>query len=351
MLALEAAQDFQPLIQATALVYDEELAVMNDETRAHYHTVIQDLLTLFTPICQQDLADEALFRRHIRALLHWHCPSTNIDAFDAFLASFSNLNRDYAKIMLWPVITGYRAQVPSFLKLLTKLNQRGMLSYFRKIYFEYAQTITALSDLLQTLDVNGNFYTEGNSNASDSTQYPTQHLFLDIAQRMPTGSNPKTNPPFETFALHFLLYASKFNVDIQLVDLKTLQKFWQRIHAKLFKYYNEDEARTEQTMQIFVRQISCPENGLILAPVCLEKTFFNGLEVLIENAIRHETVLEQFNQWAGVSLLRADAVAAALQDNYTVVTTEMALDITQIAIFNINVASYAIPMTCSSYLN
>ncbi|MCX7091047.1 MAG: hypothetical protein NTU48_06320 [Legionellales bacterium] len=334
LLALRSPQDFQPAIQAAALVHAEDLAGMEDEERAQWDHLIQDLLTLFAPECRPDLADEALFRQHIRALLHWHCPTADMVVLDALLASFPKLERDHAKIILWPIITGYRHKAEQFLNLLTQLEQRGLLVYFRRIYFEYAQTIGVVSDLL--LDDYGCFDTleiriaDHKYSRRSATKYKNQHLFLEIAQRIPLGFDPAAWPPFETFALHFLLYASKANVAIHAVDLKTLQKFWQRTDAALFRYLNGDRAETDRFMQLFVDKLISSENGLVVEPVCQAKTFFHGMEVLIDNAIRHERVLEQFHNWEGISLLDTDAVTAALYDYYTVVTRDMAVDITKL---------------------
>ena len=327
---------FQPSIQVSALLREEDMAtIKTTEQREALLKVLQTLLSVFDPFCRQSLENEALFRRYLRILYRMHCPNEDIRVFDRFLDTFSPLNRDHCKIMLYPLLSGYRQKAAQFLLLLKELEKRALIDHFRRIYFDYGLSFDVVADLLR---VNQGVFSitieERQAHSSFSCHYgaldlPTP-LFLSVAQRVPIGTDPNAWPPFEKFCLHFLLYTSKLNIDTQTVDLKLMQKFWQRIDAKLFRYYKEDRIAVEQGLHLFVEHLICPQNGLVIAPVCLAKTILVGLEKKIETAMQHDMLSEQLQEWAKISLLRTDAVHAGLHDGFGIVTQDMAIRISKL---------------------
>ncbi len=334
MLSAAGPHQFQPVIQAAALLREEDWG----QPRFHntVRQTLKDLLTVFDPSCPTTLNDEPRFRRYLWVLFCLHCPTADVSIFTKFLESFPTLTRDHCKIILYPIVTGYRHHAEQFLLLLTALEQRALLENFRRIYFDYALTVDVVADLLQ--QKRGRLQTIYEKIQDSSSHIhigswgwgDSPDLFLTVAQRTPIGLDSADWPPFETFAHHFLLYTSKQAIDIQQIDLKILQKFWHRVDAKMYRYYKGDREAADHGMQLFVDKVICPQRGLVIAPVCQVMTILDGFENMIANAIRLDTLTEQLREWEDVSLLVSDAVYAGCKNDFGVVTKEMAIEIRQL---------------------
>jgi hypothetical protein len=341
VLSLGVPHSFQQVFKTTiALLREEDCEHYTPPAREQLQQVIQALLSVFSPIGPHNLEDEHLFRRNLLVLFRVHCPNVDLSIFEKFLQSFPILSRDHRKIMLYLIVRGYSRHAEQFLLLLNALEQRALLENFRKIYFDYALTMDVVADLFlqKSSDISKIFQVVRRSDLSLIDE-PTpfiespdlcQSLFLVLAQRTPISQDPTEWPPFETFAHHFLLYTSKQGIDTQHIDIKTLQKFWHGIDAKMYRYYHGEREATDQGMQLFVDKIICGECGLVIAPVCQAMTVLNGLDIMIASAIQHDMLTEQLREWNDVSLLRTDAVHACVHNAFTVVTQEMAIDITQL---------------------
>ena len=337
ILCLGTSKDFQPVIQPAALLREEDIS--SDENPESLRNMSHTLSAVFEPNYPQILEYEAEVAQHVETLFKILCPAFDLSPLRKFLGSFPKWNRDYLKIMLYPIVTGYRHNAEQFLKLIDALEQRALLDNFRCIYFEYAATISTVNDLLQA---NYGEFSQCNLQIRHHDHYTCSYsrkklrcLFLEIAQRTPIGQDPQSWPPFENFAHHYLLYTSKLNIKTQSIELKTLLKWWQRLEAKIVRYHKGDRIAAEQSMRLFVQSVVCSEQGLVIAPVCIARTILNGLEKLIDNAIQHGMLEEQLVEWAGLSLLRTDAVHACAQDGYHVITKEMALEISQLRLMNV----------------
>lgn len=331
ILAHSTQGHFNSVLQTDALLRSEDIPAHSEEDYSKWQGIVQELLTLMQPGCPERLADEPKIRQYLHDLFKVHCPN-NSEILSRFLDSFSELRRDHCKIILHLIMMGYRHHLDQFVLLLNELDRRALLEHFRKIYFEYAQTITSVSDLLQTdygrsttrgivIDYLNPGFTHELSNESRSNP-KQQHLFLELMQNTPIGSTQSEWPPFIKFTQHFLLFSSRLNIDTHHLDLRAFQKFWQSLDNKIFKYYAQDRARTDQAMATWVDHLICAYKGLKLEPVGLAKTIFNGLEQLIDNAIRHDTLLEQLMALPGLSLLAGDAPYLAMEDGFEVVTQD-----------------------------
>lgn len=331
-----SCNQFQSVIQVGALLRQEDMAAIeHSERRNTLHKVLQTLLSVFESTCPQALQNEGLFRRYLRILYRLHCPNEDLTAFNRFLDSFHSLKRDHCKIMLYPILIGYSAEAEQFLLLVKELEKRALLDHFRKIYFENGLTVDVVADLLQVEKRGGQIIDEKRMSSTscftsiENLPIP-RPLFLSVAQTTPIGADPAAWPPFEKFCHHFLLYTSKQNIDTQFICLKNMQKFWQRIDAKMFRYYKEDRVAVESSMRMFVANLICPEQGFVIAPVGLAKTILDGLEEKIESAIQHDMLSEQLQEWNNLSLLHTDAVYAGLHDDYGVVTEEMGIELSKL---------------------
>lgn len=291
---------------------------------------IDSLLTVFKHDFPLTLNDEAIFKQGLITLFQAYCPLADLAIFKEFLNTFAHLNSDHIKQFLYVIILGYRPNVEKFLALLNELDRRNLLELFRSIYFDYARTIGDVADLLQ---LKPSVSTEVNTLGAKPERIP---LFLNLMKTIPLNSDPTQWPLFERFAYHFLLYARIQSINIDTIELKMLQIFWQSIHAKLYQYHNQDSTATEHSLQVLVDNVICSEKGLVLAPVCQAKTILNGLERLIDNSIQHNTLEEQLTEFKDVSLLQNDALYAILHDGYRVITGEMAIEIDKICVDSVH---------------
>lgn len=327
---------FKPQMLWGALLHPEDLASLSMDFRDKLIHSAQCLLDVFD--LSHPLPSDRILTECLCDLFQYHSLDGDISVFRKFLGlcSFPSLMRDHYKILLYPILIGYSQKAQQFLLLLRDLEQRGLLSYFRRIYVDYATTVDSITQLLQQGKEAKAFSEIREQNSYTyfkltlKYSHPKHHLFLNIAQTTPIGLDSSKWPLFEKFAHHYLLFAAKLNLGFHSVSLEELQKFWQRMTTKIYQAQRQDPEAVDQCMRLFVNSVISEETGLVIAPVAQAKTVLLGLEDIIENAIHHDMLMEQLTEWQDVSVIRTDAVHAGQIDGITVVTREMALDITQL---------------------
>ena len=345
MLYTAAPQSFQPTIQASALLREEDYSSLNlsEQGRVTLTHAVQALATVFQAPNPEHLYNQLLFRRYVMMLFRVHCSKIDLAILTKFLNLFEDFKQDYTKIILYPIVVGYRDHAERFLDLLHELDKRALMNNFYKMYFVYATKFDVLVDVLsnnsigwlirrQSCTVINSLIESFRLNHTKDIAVP-QDLFLSVASQTPVGDDPQNWPLFEKFAHHFLLYASKHNINIKHIDLSILEKFWQNINAKIKKYHSGDKQAVNQAIDLFVNQLICSQRGLVIAPVSQAMTVLNGLEKMIQNAIQHDMLAEQCREWEDLSLCRTDAVYAGIHDGFGVVTKEMAIEIMKLRLF------------------
>ncbi|MGV3740024.1 MAG: hypothetical protein ACO1N3_01865 [Gammaproteobacteria bacterium] len=340
-------------IQAATLLRPDDVTKLPISEQENWARIAPELLKFFAISSPVEDKQPEETRRNIRTLYQYHCPDSDLALLDKLLVSLPKFNRDYALIFLLPIVMGYQHKAQQLLILLTILERRGLLDTFAKIYIEYAVTINSLAILLQMKKhrvTRTQVQIDAMSSYTESVEFEVSgSLFLDVLHRIPAGCSLDGCPPFEKFVVHFLLYTSKLNILIKYLTIQDFKLFWQRMHAKILRYHHGDHQAADQCMAIMVEHLICSKNGLVIAPVGLAATVFDGIEKMVEHGIHCDSLEEIIREWRGVSLLRTDGLYAALDDRFTVISQEMALDITNLHLLH-EVIPYRLLDSKSSYV-
>lgn len=330
-LALHASGDMQSVIQVDTLLRTKDLHDLSEDEQEQWARILANLLDIFAPDCPNKFENADRVRSELRALMAYHCPQMDLSLWEHLLDSLPELNRDYSRVLLWLIVDGYQHKIQQLLLLLPLLEQRGLLDFFGKIYIRYAITIDSLSDLLHVSHVAITKEIGGVEPKSDDGQVKHQDshaLFIHLLHKIPKGTNHLTWPPFEKFLAHFLLYTSRLGLGIRHLYLNDLKEFWLSLENKIILYHQRNFSKAYQSIEHMLKHLVCAERGLVLAPVGLADTVLHGLEQMIDNGILHRSLEEQTQEWQNLPLARTDAIAAAIEGGFHVISSEMMTDIT-----------------------
>tara|TARA_R110002126_G_scaffold273866_1_gene418622 strand:- start:149642 stop:158230 length:8589 start_codon:yes stop_codon:yes gene_type:complete len=321
---------YQNLLSIPALLRDDDLALVTSEhKRTQLLGAARACIRLFD---NKALApDPNLALVQLRLLIAFHCKEKDLSNWDKFTEYLADAQREHLKIMTYLMVSGYSQKLQHFIDLLDCLADRDLLEHFYCIYFKYAQTITEVSDLLD-IHVERSFKTSFSISAVSSK---TSNISMTEETTTPQAVSPfltllmHTDPvdhkhewvPYHTFAYHFLVHAARLNITICRQEMQSLKQTWLNIERMILAYTQQSTAESHRLLGLFVTHL-CTQDGFYLQPVYCASTVLSGLENVISQAIKHNTLEEQLQEW-GISLLWTDAVYMLTHDHFKVVTRDM----------------------------
>ncbi|MDR3502113.1 MAG: preprotein translocase subunit SecA [Legionella sp.] len=298
-----ASGGFQDSLNYSVLLPDELLSTVEIDLQQKLMVMAEQLLGLFKPHAPLAPKEVRALESQFLNLVCFYFPEHHVDIarLEQFIFQFADHNEDNLKILVQILIAKHKNGLESLFQLLSFLESRSLLDYFYKIRFQYALTVSSVDLILKSYASN---------------------TFLKIASRIPIGTNVSEWPDFELFALHFLIFAAQNRLTIDNDELTKLERFWKRVHAKFLLYSGNQEAEAQKLIHQLTQQL-IHSNGLSIAPLSQIKTFYDGLEKLLDHAIERNALKEQIDEIKGVSLLFTDAPYAWERNGFNVLSAEM----------------------------
>ncbi|QMT60000.1 preprotein translocase subunit SecA [Legionella sp. PC997] len=297
------ARPFVPSLSYNILLSEEELASVESGKKLELIECVESLLKLFKPHPPCNPEEIRILEQQMLVLIRFYClnRSEEIEQIEDFIKCFPTHNEDNLKILLHVLTCSHKKGLDSLLKLLSFLNDRGLLAYFYKIYFQYAVDTSVLKELLNS---------------------PLRSIFLRLAARIPIAKSKESWPDFERFCLHLSLFAAQNNFQLDANDLRTVENLWRRLYAKFLAYSGNKETEAQKLLsQLTLNLID--EHSLCIAPVSKLDTFCTGLEYLLDHAMSKQMLEEQIEEIKGISLLPMDAPYACEWNGFRLVSSEM----------------------------
>jgi preprotein translocase subunit SecA len=294
---------FKAPLSYSVLLSEEQLDTVGEDLRHELIQSAEKLLNLLKPHAPLDAKEIRALEAQFLNLVCFYFPDNveDIARLEQFILQFAEHNEDNLKILLQIVIDRHKNGLTAFFQLLSFLESRSLLDYFYKIRFQYALNISSVERILQSFTFNP---------------------FLKLAARIPMGATIQEWPDFELFAFHFLIFAAQNRLLMDYDELAALERFWKRIYTKFLLYSGNQEAEARKLIHQLTQQL-IHNDGLSIAPVSEIKTFYLGLEKLLDHAIARNSLIEQINEIKGVSLLATDAPYALEWNGFNVLSAEM----------------------------
>ena len=289
------------------LLSEESLAGLSSHDANARKALAESLLHQLNRTAGHTLADIERAEEQLMQLLAIYFPDNAeyMRIMGVFIAAFEEHTVDNIRIMLHVLISGHSKKMEELIQLLLFLEPRDLLSPFYTIYYQYAHSILSVSNCLD-----------------DDNAY--QSPFIDWALQTPAVPSKQEGSTFDCFFLHLLLFTAKHAITPVEVILPVCRAHWQRLYLKCLRYVSNQGNEAELLMRALVDHF-ISSDGLSTTPVWDISTLFDGLDVLINNAIAMHTLHEQLTEMRGLSLLYLDAPYAVTHNGFKVVCQEMAL--------------------------
>ncbi|WP_058535146.1 preprotein translocase subunit SecA [Legionella saoudiensis] len=294
---------FQDPLIYSVLLPEELLSTVDIDLQHELVQKAEQLLNLFKPHPPLNEKEILTLESHFLSLVRFFFPNNiaDITHLEQFISQFPEHNEDNLKILLHLVISKHKNGLDAFFQLLSFLNAYSLSDYFYKIHFQYALNVSSVNRILHTY---------------------TSNPLLKLASKIPEGKPLNEWPDFELFALHFLVFTAKNGLALDYNELALLERFWQRVYAKFLLYSGNQEAETQKLMHQLTQQL-IHHDGLSIAPISELKTFYEGLEALLDHAIAQNSLKEQIDEIRDISLVYTDAPYAWEWNGFNVLSAEM----------------------------
>ena len=320
---------YQDHLNYYVLLNEEMLENLSIEDQAARITLAEALLSILKPGVAHEkvMVFEEAFLELIG--LYFKDNEDYLRVLKQFMLGFEVHHIDNLKIMLQVLIRRHRSGMEEFLKLLSYLESRCLLSIFYKIYFKYAQTILSVAELLdhpKGVWIQKKVSREGSKTIVFNSVLDLKiGAFVSLMLQVPEVLSFQDLPVFDKLCCHFIVFAARHNMPILNDELDKLDQLWRRIYSKIFIYTGSQADYTDALMKCLAQNLMARE-GLSIAPLGMADTFFAVLEQLIDHAILKGMLEEQINEiGTGLSFAWMDVPYAIAQNGFHVVSSEMAL--------------------------
>ena len=322
-------EGFERHVRPYALLDDDCLNELDDVAKITINAIAERLMSLFLmdDIPTQDA--QAEIKYNFLALIQFYFPEKK-DEYCALIEKLCNyfigVHFDQYKMLIHVPIVGGKRLLEKALEMLTMLDEKCLLSHFYYIVFYAQYDILSITDLL----VPPPFYEHEKANARC-----LKNTFLELARITPNG-HPTEWPAFYRFYHLYLLFLAAHHIDTN-EGIETFENHWNNTKAKFLNYTHQNEEKTEKLLELMSSQFTF---ALLIQNYSAD--VLARFDCIIDAAIKNNTLEEQLENFAGLSLTEVDAPYAIKCNGFKVVSQEMRV---RLSTLDNNTRTYAVSLS------
>lgn len=305
---------FERHMQPYALLEEESLEGLDTPKKQAITTIAERLLYLFSNQDNLKNIDCNAILCDFLALIQFYFKDKH-EEYSELLTRLMGLGRDDPnayKILLHVPLVGGRTLLEMVLIQLQSLDKKSLLPFFYQLFLK-KQKIVSISDA---------FIKNPRIDNEDPDKPCIKNTFLQLARITPAVDKDQW-PAFYKFYHHYLLFLSIHGIDTT-ETVEDFETHWHKTKTKFLNYTQQNEAKSQQLLERLTAKL-IDNDGFKLHILAFSADILAKLDRIIDAAILNNTLEEQIDNIAYLSLCTTDAIYALEHDGLKVASSEMGL--------------------------